>query len=48
MEVRVCIEALMQRFPGMEFAANHEPVRVASNMIRGIDSMRVVSSQPTA
>jgi cytochrome P450 len=42
MEVRVALEELLRRFPDMAFAPDTSPVRIASTLVRGIDSMPVV------
>lgn len=45
MEIRVALQELLRRFPDMEFAPGREPVRIASTLFRGIDSMPVVFSR---
>lgn len=44
MEIRVAIQALMARYPALEFAPDTQPVRMASVLFRGITEMQVVSS----
>ena len=39
MEIRLAVEALMERFPEMQFQPGHEPERMASLLFRGIKSM---------
>jgi cytochrome P450 len=41
MEIRVVIEELLKRMPDIQMAEGAEPVRVASNLFRGIDEMRL-------
>ncbi|MGH0037959.1 MAG: cytochrome P450 [Myxococcota bacterium] len=48
MEIRVALEELLRRFPDMEFAAGSEPVRIASTLVRGIESMPLVFTPSAA
>ncbi len=45
MEIRVALEELLRRFPDMTFAPDTPPVRIASTLVRGIESMPVVFGQ---
>jgi cytochrome P450 family 142 subfamily A polypeptide 1 len=48
MEIRVALEEILRRFPDMDFEAGAEPVRIASTLFRGIESMPLVFSTPGA
>ncbi len=48
MEIRVALEELLRRFPDMTFAPDTSPVRIASTLVRGIDSMPVVFGRERA
>jgi cytochrome P450 family 142 subfamily A polypeptide 1 len=48
MEIRVALEEILQRFPDMAFAPDTEPVRIASTLVRGIQSMPLVFSKTAA
>jgi len=41
-EIRIAMETLLQRLPGLRLANDYEPTYIASCFFRGLESLRVI------